>query len=470
MILLALLFATNVSFAKDLNGDPFMIPSGSLYPEESARFNQLNSLHTWSVASLKGPFYKWQIQSPKDDFKKLLDVFPDNLYYKINIFELEAAGLSTGKTNHSFWSYHYFPVYKGGVAQRFLSPVFVGEEDWNNLYQEYQKNPPGKLIDENSSSILSPIEKYEYLIGNENFSLTSKQWAEGLLAQRRYGIIPTWYGSCHGTAPASIRQARAEKAITVRSFDNRNDIIFYPSDIKALLSYAWATTGGESAMIGTRCDEVIQNQGRPSPACNDVNPGAFHLAITNLVGLHHEPIIIDTAESIQVWNRPLLSYRLNYYHPATRNLTQNLKSAMVPREKFITDPYKQYRSPQTAFIVGVWIELFFGAGVPASDATTNSAADDAFVTTNYWYDLELDSKGDIIGGEWHEIFHPDFVWVVSPEAKPRTIYDHLMGSGLLSYDGKKPLPGQVTDLAKKSSVSGELLFSIVEKMLHLSRQ
>lgn len=465
-----LLLLINVSVAKDLNGDPFMPPSGALFPEESAGFDQLNSLHTRSTASLKGPFFKWQIQSPKDDFKKLLEVYPGNLDYKTNIFDIEDAGLSRGQSKFGFWSYHYFPIYKGGIAQRYLSPIFAEGEDWPLLYKAYLTSPPALLISNENSEILSPIEKYEYLVGNTTFSMTDKQWQEGLIAKNRYGIIPTWYGTCHGTAPASLRVPRPEKSIVLRSFDNKNNITFYPSDIKALAAYAWATSASESAMIGTRCEEVILPSGRPSPSCNDVNPGAFHLAVTNLLGLHGQPFIIDTAESIQIWNRPLLSYKMSYFRPDTNFLTQNLKSAILPREKFTKDPFKLYRAPNATAMVGVWVELTFGAGIPASAATINSEADDTTVKNTYWYDLELDSKGEIVGGEWHEIFHPDFIWVVSPQVKPYTIYDRQMGSGLNTYDGLKPLDKNISELAKKSSTTGEILFTVIEKLVQLSRQ
>lgn len=475
MLILNWLLLSTLSFAKGLIGDPFMIPTGSLFPEESAVNDQLNSLHTRSSASLEGPIskkypiHKWQIQNPRDDFKKLMEVYPQGLATKTNIHEIDAAGLTSGKSKYPTWSYHSFPMYKGGAAQRYLNSIFEHSEDWNVMFKEFQENHPSKLITENYTETLSPIEKYEYLVGNTSFSITERQWKEGQDAQARFGIIPTWYGSCHGTAPATMRQPRAEKAVALRSFDNKNEILFYPSDIKALLAYAWANSGSESAMIGTRCEEVIHPNRRPSPSCNDVNPGAFHLAVTNLLGMHGEPIIIDTAESIQVWNRPLLSYKMSYFRPDTKFLTQNLKNAILPREKFTKDPYKVYRSPNATAMVGVWIELTFVAGIPASNAQVNSSAEDSYVTTTYWYDLELDSIGNIVGGEWHEIFHPDFIWVVSPEAKPYTLYDRQMGSGLNTYDGKRPLNDKITELAKKSSITGEILFSVMEKILQLSR-
>ena len=32
----------------------------------------------------------------------------------------------------------------------------------------------------------------------------------------------------------------------------------------------------------------------------------------------------------------------------------------------------------------------------------------------YLYTLELDSTGKIIGGEWHQNAHPDFLWLAPP--------------------------------------------------------
>ena len=43
-------------------------------------------------------------------------------------------------------------------------------------------------------------------------------------------------------------------------------------------------------------------------------------------------------------------------------------------------------------------------------------------TVQYYYDLELDEAGEIVGGEWYNNRHPDFLWTPTPEAQPRPYY------------------------------------------------
>src|SRR5690606_22398611 len=102
----------------------------------------------------------------------------------------------------------------------------------------------------------------------------------------------------------AVKHTRPAKAVQVPSYDGRHKITFYPSDLKALLSYAWARNAGPSAMIGTRCERYGAEVPR---SCYDTNPGAFHMALTNLIGLHDKPLIVDTSSDAQVWNRPIVS-------------------------------------------------------------------------------------------------------------------------------------------------------------------
>src|SRR5439155_1542285 len=46
-------------------------------------------------------------------------------------------------------------------------------------------------------------------------------------------------------------------------------------------------------------------------------------------------------------------------------------------------------------------------------------ADDATSGARYMYDLELDANGNLLGGEWYQNQHPDFVWTPLPGAHAR---------------------------------------------------
>jgi hypothetical protein len=99
----------------------------------------------------------------------------------------------------------------------------------------------------------------------------------------------------------------------------------------------------------------------------------------------------------------------------------------------------------------------------------NSPADDQFDTLILNYDLEIDPSGEIIGGEWLQHSHPDFLWVVSEDYRPLTIQDHLIGSRLNTINGKSPLVEDVLQHAQGAAENGEILFSLIDRMLQISQ-
>ena len=52
----------------------------------------------------------------------------------------------------------------------------------------------------------------------------------------------------------------------------------------------------------------------------------------------------------------------------------------------------------------------------------------SLVSVDYYYDLELDKKGNILGGEWYNNNHPDFLWTPTPQATIQTYGDYYAGN------------------------------------------
>ncbi len=407
------------------------------------------------------------INDGSNNFRLLLKAFPEYTKTLDHIFEIETAMLQQSQSRTQAWSYHAFPLYRGGLAERESFTNLLDE--WKIFFEEYRQNLPQSLIARNEIDSLSTLEKYEYLVGNNSFPMTKLQWMEGQKYHESYGEVPQWIGFCHGTAPATLVVARPEKAIRLKSYNQLHDITFYPSDIKKLASYAWAVTGGPTALMGNRCGSVVQPGVRPGANCLDANPGAFHLATINLLGIHKQPFIIDSSAGYEVWNRPIVSYRYSYFKPGTHRLVRNLQQALILKKDYMQDPYAIYRAPQTHQLVGVWMELTYVSGVPSNTNTSNGPEQDMLSKIAFRYDLELDDKGVIIGGEWQDVSHPDFLWVIGNNDTPRTVQDYIIGSGLLSYNGKNPLPDNVAKQASLAGLKGEVLYSIVEAMLRLSK-
>ena len=162
------------------------------------------------------------------------------------------------------------------------------------------------------------------------------------------GAVPGWAGICHGWSPASIMTPAPKRSVTVISASGA-PVIFYPSDIKALASAAWANSPPKNFLAGTRC-----NVGRPAEdemgrvidaGCFDVNPGTWHMAVVNEMGLHKRSFVIDAQYDFQIWNYPLYSYHYSYFNPQTLETSDTFSGAKVRASDFTVDKFKKYRSP-----------------------------------------------------------------------------------------------------------------------------
>ena len=107
------------------------------------------------------------------------------------------------------------------------------------------------------------------------------------------------------------------------------------------------------------------------------------------------------------------------------------------------------------------------------DATVDNTSMDKIKDKNYVYDLELDEKGNILGGEWgsradengYKVKYseqPDFIWMAAPQnlpysemsmyATPGTKIDitnpRPFGNMKWAWDGKAALPTEWMNAAK----------------------
>ncbi|MCM2281226.1 MAG: hypothetical protein NDI61_05195, partial [Bdellovibrionaceae bacterium] len=302
-------------------------------------------------------------------------------------------------------------------------------------------------------------------------------WKEGGNYQDPSGNVESWMGICHGWAPASYMAPRPSRAITVLAADGRTPITLYPSDLKGLSSFSWAYSAPPSRFLGGRCDSKDTRRDPETGRildehCFDTNPGSWHIAITNQIGIARRSLIIDATYDYEVWNQPVYSYQYRYFNPQTGQSAPSLQSAIVPIEAFSVDKFKRFRSPQAKFVVGIFMDVKYIVETDPDHETTNSSAQDAWLTAEYMYDLELDKNGRILGGEWYSNGHPDFLW--SPEAGSRS---KAAGDARIPldrlptlWDAKTTLPKFWADIAVQNAVrTGEPLATIIERLVMESR-
>ncbi len=313
-----------------------------------------------------------------------------------------------GALDENPWSDDYWPTYKGGISYR-----------WNQSGYDEEKKIAYKLLKKSEvkkSSLrelksLSPAEKYDLLLGQYSYPLVNHerertQVLRTMPSHTDFDFdydIPTWEGLCHGWAPATLLYTNP-RATTLKSPDGL-EIPFGASDIKALLTFNMHYSKNvRSSFLGKRCNinfEEIREQLEygeisqeeyiaklQSAECLDVNAGSFHIVLANQIGKLKEGFIADVTRDFEVWNQPVFAYETN-----------------VIGQK---DPTVKQREYGTKKVISIYLELHYVVERNQHWEYRDNYQD--FSTKHYQYDLEINHKGDIIGGEWISEDRPDFLW------------------------------------------------------------
>lgn len=407
-----------------------------------------------------------------------------------NLEHLEAGGLLKAKLTTDSWSDTYWPIYKGILGQRYADPQFqsYGEGKFKRYYEYVSKRQNrfpdflANIVEPNHPRLLnlSPSEKYDLLIGDPHSLLTTRMWDDGWGYVDEDGKVETWMGICHGWAPAAYTDPRPLHKISVLAYDQKTQLTFYPSDIKALTSLLWANADSPMLFMGTRCNEKDPprdaNDRLINPDCADMHPGLWHTVVVNKLGMRNQSLIMDAMWDYEVWNQPLLAYSISYFNPADPEKTgATFKTVMKTRAEFASDPNAKFRAPLTKYIVGVNMEVeYLSENSPTHDETDSSENDER-VKVTYVYDLELDEAFNIIGGEWLQYAHPDFIWTPPQGSLASTWADRASDS---TWSGTGVIPADLRSYAidtraypdEAASAQGLPLAKVVRKLIEAARQ
>lgn len=277
----------------------------------------------------------------------------------------------------------YWPNERGGIAYRWKVEE-IGEEI--ELY------PLEDLVEFTREDFmeLSPSEKYDILQAHYDYPLTQSE------LRRTVSSDPDWMGLCHGWAGAASNFSEP-KSIVLKNPDGLR-IPFGSADIKALLAYFQQKREIESKrrMLGLRCMEDLSQRPEQAnqPPCKGVNPGSFHMVLANYIDRLKKPFIVDIDRELEVWNyvaygfkSEVVSSKVPVYDSAALGTTQilHLKTSML---------YHRDIEPQEQ---------------PLGDSDMGQKE-----AEKYEYYLELNSEGEIIGGEWISQDRVDFMWQQGP--------------------------------------------------------
>ncbi len=270
------------------------------------------------------------------------------------------------------WTDTYWPKNKGGISYRWQT----------DESHDYDLIPYEDVLEMSEADIalLSPSEKYDLFVQNNDYALTQKVFSGNRASES------SWQGYCHGWAMASIHFS--EPSPVVMTNPDGLAIPFGASDVKALLTYfqgeiVSAERYSESQIpykqivrsVGTTC----LSSDPQDPSCADTNPGAFHVVMTNQIGLRKKAFGIDATTTYEKWNQPVHTYRSEVIE--RKSARPDAKIGVV--EEIIV---------QTRFAYTAEIE-------PQWDKTNETPLHKDHEKT-VTYRLDLDAQGHIIDGEW----------------------------------------------------------------------
>ncbi|WP_051311585.1 ricin-type beta-trefoil lectin domain protein [Zooshikella ganghwensis] len=362
------------------------------------------------------------------------------------------------------WSDTYWPLYSGAAAWRYADSDLwrASPSNWKDYWDFSYVTKPVSSYYGQARDNLSPAEKYDLLMGDSSFTLTTNAWNSGKGYYERSGKVERWMGLCHGWAPAAYMLPRPIKTLNVKDASGE-DLTLYPSDIKALATLLWANARFDNRFIGSRCN--IKNPERDSNGriinnvCFDTNPGSWHISVVNQIGISGRSLIMDATYDYQVWNQPIQSYKVTYFNPQTNATYASAQAATIPLSSYTKDKFSNYRGNQSTHVVGVRMDVSYVVETNPTHRRTDSPQYDGITRVSYYYDLELNDQGKILGGEWYSNRHPDFLWTPTPNAMAQSWQN---GSGKWSVG--QSVPEKWKNKAKQASRYGQPLTSVVNEL------
>jgi hypothetical protein len=384
-----------------------------------------------------------------------------------NIIEMQQLNLTRGAITTLPWADSYWPIYSGIIGNRYLDRGFPNSKNWSSNFQYIQNNSALNIIQrgvEAEINILSPSEKYDFIMGDTNFTLTNHSWTKGKFYEQKYGYVPTWMGICHGWAAAAHMQMPYKRQpITIKSV-NGTPVTLYPQDIKALQSMLWAYSAPGPRFAGNRCNVSSPEKNRNGRIidsnCFDISPSTWHISVVNQIAIHQRSFIMDATYDLQVWNFPIVSYRYRYFNPESLVESADITGSMIPISDFKKDKFPEYRDPLATQIAGIYMDVTYV--IEINPNRIGSDIPPPLKTIRYIYDLEMDSNNKILGGEWYSNAHPDFLWTYSTNARAKSREDARLKNDTWTIE--QAVPQSWTDIARNASMRGSPLGTFLSRI------
>ena len=329
-----------------------------------------------------------------------------------------------GRAEREIWPSSYWPTHRDSINYRWkdgeMSPAEKYDKAFNGWEPDegfmelkpYRSGSDCEGFDREYYSKLGPLANHiSARMGNARARDGVDNDGDGEIDEcgDRDGV-ETWFGLCHAWVPAAMLEDRPLHSVTYKG------VTFHTGDIEALMIAAYNRVSAE--MIGGRCNdkEVKRDeQGRAEDVrCRDTNPGTLHLIMTNYLGLHNLAFAEDRTYNYEVWNQPVVEYKVTSLDEVTLQEAAEAVGQKVPAAEEGEAPLEAVEyvhNPDAKFFYKVAASMTY---ITESDESDEPADQSRYERTDrYTYILELDENREIIGGEWTGYSrkkHPDFLW------------------------------------------------------------
>ena len=188
------------------------------------------------------------------------------------------------------------------------------------------------------------------------------------------------------------------------------------------------------------------------------------------MGIQKKSFVIDATFDLQVWNQPVYSYDMSYF-----NILNDTKGSMEASKVKVGDISNSREAvmkfihkmvnPKATHLVGVSMNVAY---IAETNPSHDAPGADRKVKVNYVFTLELDDNNTIIGGEWLNNQHPDFVWTPADGAKPLNEEDMQISSSIQGDISSPEVLQKITQYAASASAKGEVLDIVIEYLVKKS--
>ena len=392
----------------------------------------------------------------------------------------------SGQAARKPWSASFFPVRNGVISVRYspnssntigeLSNVGAYVNYYTLLQSIFKYNQPGehnRMYNTNAfqsyvNSNYSPSEKYDLLLGDHSYSLTNymKRHSQSFAVN---GDVPTWFGICHGVAPAAYYYTKPNRAVTVTAADGRTLIKFLPDDIKALAAQFWAGVNYRTRFMGGRCNFYRTQAGfNTDMNCKSLNPASVIITLGNWMGIDKKNLILDPNADPEIWNESAYAYEMRYYNPLSNQFSSSASNAKVAISQIRNSSDQFLRnlaanaSPATTHLAGVFMRLTYAVNNQLNYDVVSYP--DEFKTQGVDAVVELDAYNNLVGGEWKTESYPNFMWRYDENFPIQGVSDHYVPY----FNGNPNQSRSFTNYARNASNQGQLIKAVVQYLIDAS--